>query len=124
MAKRILVIDDEPDVLKMLLLRLEKTGYEVTGGVDSKEALDLAREIVPDLIILDVYLPDMNGDDVARTMKEDKKLKGIPIILISATATSVAQRARECKADGCLAKPFEPEELLGVIKKILDKKEE
>ena len=119
MAKKILVVDDEPDVLKILLLRLEKTGYEVIGGRDGREALDLARQMIPDLIILDVYLPDMNGDDVARILKEDKKMKHIPIILISATAASVAERAKDCGAEDYLGKPFEPEELLDKVKKVL-----
>jgi len=120
MGKKILVIDDESDVLKVLLLRLKKTGYEAFGGVDGREALDLTRQIRPDLIILDVYLPDMNGDDVAKIMKEDKELRHIPIILISATSEALAERAEECGAAGYLTKPFEPEELIGKVKNILE----
>ena len=120
MGKKILVVDDEPDVLKVILIRLKKTGYEAFGGVDGREALDLARQIRPELIILDVYLPDMNGDAVAKILKEDKELKHIPIILISATAKSIAARAKECGADGYLVKPFESEELIGAVKNILE----
>ena len=119
MAKKILVVDDEPDVLKILLLRLKKTGYEVIGARDGQEALDMARQIIPDLIVLDFHLPDMNGDEVARILKEDKILRNIPIILISATISSVAERAKECGANGYIAKPFEPKELIGAVKKIL-----
>ncbi|MFH1189233.1 MAG: response regulator [Candidatus Omnitrophota bacterium] len=119
MAKKILIVDDEPDVLKILLLRLKKTGYDVIGARDGREALDLARQTIPDLIILDFHLPDMNGDEVAKMLKGDKDLRHIPIILISATVTSVAERAKECGADGCIAKPFEPEELVGAVNKIL-----
>ncbi|MDO8535637.1 MAG: response regulator [Candidatus Omnitrophota bacterium] len=119
MAKRILVVDDEPDILKILSLRLEKAGYDVIGGRDGREALDLARQMMPDLIILDVYLPDINGDDIAKILKADKKLKDIPIVLVSATATSVSKRAKECSASGCIAKPFEPEELMDMVNKIL-----
>ena len=120
MAKNILVVDDEPDILKVLSLRLEKTGYKVAYGRNGQEALDLARQMVPDLIVLDIYLPDINGDDVTRILKKDKKLKDIPVILISATATSVAQRAEECGATGYITKPFEPEELIGMVRKILE----
>lgn len=120
MVKKILVVDDEPDVLKILLLRLEKAGYEVVAGRDGREALDLARQMTPDLIVLDVYLPDMDGDDVARALKKSDKLKHIPIILISATIASVAERAESCGAEGHLTKPFEPEELLNMVKKILE----
>ena len=119
MAKKILVVDDEPDVLKILSLRLAKTGYEVISAIDGQGALDLARQMIPDLIILDVYLPDINGDDIAKIMKEDKKLKDIPVILISATATSIAQRAKECGANGYIAKPFESEGLIDTVKKVL-----
>ena len=119
MGKKILVVDDEPDLLKVTLLRLKKTGYEVFGGADGREALDLARQIIPDLIILDVYLPVINGDDVAKILKKDDELKHIPIILISATTRTLDGRARESGADGYLTKPFEPEELIGMVKKIL-----
>jgi CheY-like chemotaxis protein len=119
MSKKILVVDDEPDILKIMSLRLEKAGYEVLGGRNGMEALDLARRMIPDLVILDVYLPDMNGDDLARVMKNDDKLKRIPIILISATAASVAQRAKDCGAEGHIGKPFESEELLDAVKEIL-----
>ncbi len=122
MAKKILVVDDEPDVLKVILLRLEKAGYEAMGGRNGREAMDLARRMIPDLIILDVYLPDMNGDDVTRVMRSDDKLKCIPIILVSATTVSVAERARDCGAEGYLGKPFEPEELLGLVKEVLGQK--
>lgn len=119
MTKNILVVDDEPDILKVLLLRLEKSGYGVMCGRDSREALDMARQMIPDLIILDIYLPDMNGDDLARVMKSDDKLKHIPIILISATTVSIAEKAKGCGAEGYLGKPFEPEELLDLIEKVL-----
>jgi len=122
-AKKILVVDDEPDVLKILLLRLNKTGYETIGARDGREALEMARQIIPDLIILDFHMPDMNGDEVARILKEDKDLKHIPILLISATVTSVAQRAEECGADGYIAKPFQPKELISAVKKMLEQSE-
>jgi len=119
MAKKILIVDDETDLLKVTLLRLKKTGYEAFGSVDGRGALDLARQIIPDLIILDVYLPGINGDDVAKILKKDNELKHIPIILISATTRTLDVKARECGADGYLIKPFEPEELIGIVKKIL-----
>jgi CheY-like chemotaxis protein len=119
MAKKILIVDDETDLLKVTLLRLKKTGYEVFGGADGREVLGLARQIIPDLIILDVYLPVINGDDVAKILKKDDELKHIPIILISATTKTLEERAMESGADAYLAKPFEPEELIGMVKKIL-----
>ena len=120
MGKKILVVDDEPDLLKVLLTRLKKTGYQVFGGVDGQEALDLARQIRPDLIIIDVYLPDMNGDDVAKILKEDKELKHIHIMLISPMASSLAGGVGERGREVYLPKPFEPEELIGAVKNILE----
>jgi len=119
MAKKILVVDDESDLLKVLLIRLKKTGYEAFGGVNGQEALDLARQLIPDLLILDVYLPGISGDGVAKILKDDDKLKRIPIILISATTKSLAERARWCGADGYLTKPFESEELLAKVKELI-----
>lgn len=119
MYKKILVVDDEPDLLKVTLLRLNKTGYKAFGGSDGRDALDLAKQIIPDLIILDVYLPGVNGNDVAKTLKKDSKLKHVPVILISATTRSLDVKARECGADGYIIKPFDPEELVGMVTKLL-----
>jgi CheY-like chemotaxis protein len=119
MYKNILIVDDEPDLLKVTSLRLKKTGYAVFGCVDGQEALDMARQIIPDLIILDVFIPVIKGDDVAQILKRDDDLKHIPIILISATTRTLNERAKESGADGYLTKPFEPEQLIGMVKNIL-----
>lgn len=119
MAKKILVVDDEPDLLKVLLFRLGKMGYQVFGGTTGQEALDLAYKIIPDLIILDVYLPVINGDEVASALKKDEKLKHIPVFLISATTHTLMQRMTNSKSDACFIKPFEPEELIGAVQKAL-----
>lgn len=117
MKKKILVIDDEESLLKMTLLRLNKIGYEAIGGVDGQEALDLTRQEMPDLLLLDVLLPKMNGDKVAKILKKDEDLKHIPIILISAAVETLAAWALESGADGYLFKPFETENLIGMIEK-------
>jgi two-component system phosphate regulon response regulator PhoB len=119
MGKKILVVDDELDLLKVTLLRLKKTGYEVFGCADGQVVLDMARQFIPDLIILDVYLPVMNGDEVAKILKKDDALKHIPVILISASTKTLDEKAWGSGADAYLKKPFEPEELVGIVKKIL-----
>lgn len=81
--------------------------------------MQLARKIKPDLIILDVYLPVIDGDEVAKVIKKDEELKHIPIILISATTKTLAERAKDCGAVDWLTKAFEPEDLIGKIKKII-----
>jgi len=119
LAKKILVVDDESDLLKVTLLRLNKTGYETFGGANGQEALYLTRQIIPDLIILDVYLPMINGDDLTKILKKDDELKHIPVILISASIKILDEKARESGADGYLAKPFEPEELIAKVRKFI-----
>jgi CheY-like chemotaxis protein len=114
-TKKILVAEDEPELLKVTLFRLNGTGYEAFGAADGEEALDIARQRVPDLMLLDVFLPKMNSDEVARILKKDERLKHIPVILISAVERALKERARESGADGYLAKPFETAELLSMI---------
>ncbi|MDD5327699.1 MAG: response regulator [Phycisphaerae bacterium] len=119
MAKKILVVDDESDLLKVTLLRLKKTGYEVFGCADGQTVLDMARQIIPDLIILDVYLPVINGDVVAKILKKDDQLKHVPIILISASTATLDEKAWGSRANAYLKKPFEPEDLICTVKNVL-----
>ena len=117
--KILLVVDDEASLLKTTLFRLNKSGYEAFGAVDGEKALVMVREKMPDLVLLDVYLPGMHGDEVAKILKNDPILKAIPIVLISAVDETLEEKARESGADGFLAKPFEAEELLAMIEKHL-----
>jgi len=119
MKKKILFVDDEPDILRIGTFLLKKMGYEVFGALNGLEALAFVRQKNPDLIILDVYLPGMKGDDVARMLKKDKKTRNIPIILISADMTTLEARFRKSGAEDYLGKPFEIEDMLGMIKKYL-----
>lgn len=117
MTRKILVADDEPELLEVTLLRLKKTGYNAFGAADGREALDLACREMPDLIILDVYLPEIDGDEVAKILKKDEKMKHIPIILISATTQTLEARVKECGAVGGFSKPFDHRELVAMVKK-------
>lgn len=119
MAKKILIADDEPDLLEILSIRMQKSGYEIHGAANGQEALDLARSMKPDLIVLDVYLPLMNGDEVAKILKSDEKFRHIPIVLISATTKTLAKRINYSGADDWFTKPFEPEEFMTRIKDLL-----
>ncbi len=119
MAKRILIVDDEPDLLEVISIRLKKSGFEIIQGKDGKEALDLTRQMLPDLIIIDVYLPYINGDEVVRIIKADEALKHIPIILISATLKSISEKFQNCGANTYKTKPFESEDLINTIKQLI-----
>ncbi len=117
MAKKILVVDDEADLLLMVSRGLEKRGYEVSDAKNGRDALALARQLVPDLLILDIYLPFMNGDEVAREVKQDEKLKHIPVILISSVSEGLTEKVDESGADAFLHKPFDLEELVSLVKR-------
>jgi two-component system, OmpR family, alkaline phosphatase synthesis response regulator PhoP len=117
MTKKILVVDDEADLLLVTMLRLKHAGYESFGAATGPEALDQARQKMPDLILLDAFLPVMNGDEVTRILKKEEKTKNIPVILISADPKFLEEKFAACGADGRLAKPFKSAELLALIKK-------
>jgi CheY-like chemotaxis protein len=119
MKKKILVVDDEAGLLAMTLLRLNKMGYDAFGGANGEEALDLARQRMPDLILLDKLMPKLNGDEVLRILKKDEKLKHIPVIMISAAVEDLEEKSRENGAAGFLFKPYETSELLDMIKKYI-----
>ena len=117
MAKKILLIDDEPDLLTLVSYGLKKRGYEVFCGRDGSEALTLAPQFMPDLILLDVGLPVMDGDEVTLILKKDEKLKHIPVFLISSVHDGLSERSSACGADAWFNKPFNLDELTSAINK-------
>ena len=120
MAKRILVVDDEEDVLKTVTYRLKSNGYEVLSALDGKDGLDKARQEKPDLIILDLMLPKINGYKVCRLLKFDDEYSKIPIILFTARAEETDKKLGvEVKADAYITKPFDFPVLLEKIKELL-----
>ncbi|MFA5231910.1 MAG: response regulator [Candidatus Omnitrophota bacterium] len=121
MAKMILVVDDEPDILDLATVRLKKLGYEIIEAVDAEEAIALLQNNTPDLILLDLLLPKMQGDELCKKLKSDEKYKNIPIILFTASTIrpSVSEKMNEMGADDCIIKPFEPQELIGKVKQFI-----
>ncbi len=117
MAKTVLIVDDEADLVKVTMFRLKSLGYDVITGASGKEALGLIKEKRPDLVLLDLRLPEIDGIDVCKAVKADAALKDIPIVMFTASTTQVSQQAKEAGADGLLVKPFE----LGQLTEILDK---
>ncbi len=118
MKKRILVVDDEPALTRMVKLVLEKTGkYEVRTENEGAKAIPAAREFEPDLIFLDVMMPDMGGDEVSSLLKEDEKLSKIPFIFMTAIVTRDEVEATGSNIGGneFIAKPVKPDELLATI---------
>jgi len=113
---RILAVDDSPTVLEMIRTILESGGYEVITAADGSEALNTARTEAPDLIVLDVMLPKLDGYKVCRLLKYDQKYQHIPIVMLTAKAEeqSMATGIRT-GADQYLTKPIEPELLLETV---------
>lgn len=120
-AKRILIVDDEPDIVRTTGLALESEGYGIITAGTGKDALDTIRDEEIDLIILDIMLPDVNGDVLARILKSDEKHKRIPIIVISALSQrSDEESINKTGVDFYLKKPFELGQLSGKIKELLE----
>lgn len=121
-GKRILFVDDEVDIRTAVTYRLKKSGYEVIVSGDGKEALEKARTESPDLIILDVMLPKMDGNKVCALLKRDKKYMDIPIIMFTASVESESiMTDEEGRADAFITKPFEAPVLIAKIEELLEK---
>ena len=117
---KILVVDDEPEAVELLEFNLKQAGYAVTTAGDGGEALKKARTQTPDLIVLDVMLPEMDGFEICKSLRLDSTTAKIPIIMLTAKAAEIDRvLGLELGADDYLTKPFSPRELLLRIKKIL-----
>ena len=118
--KRILIEDDEEDVVTTLQFTLEKEGYQCLTAYDGKEALDKAKRENPDLIILDIMMPKMNGYEVSRLLKFDERYKHIPIVMLTArTQAKDKEIGRDTGADVYITKPFEMDDLVSTVHNIL-----
>jgi two-component system, OmpR family, alkaline phosphatase synthesis response regulator PhoP len=125
MAKRILVVDDEARIVTVIQKRLESAGYEVITAMDGTEALTKARSANPDLIVLDLILPKINGYQVCSILKRDSYYKQIPILMLTARSQeSDVDEGMRVGADAYMTKPFKNEILLGQIEQLLAKVDE
>jgi DNA-binding response OmpR family regulator len=120
-AKKVLLVDDETGMLEMVKLRLEANGFEVATSSDGQDALNLARKISPDIVILDIMLPRLDGYKICRMLKFDGKYKNLPVILLTARARESDRiTAKEVGANAFLTKPFDPQVLLSKINELLN----
>jgi DNA-binding response OmpR family regulator len=110
---KVLLVDDDPVILKLLQVNFEMEGYTVMTAADGVEGLEKARSEHPDIVLLDIMMPRMDGLQVTQALKGDDATKEIPIILLSAKAqASDIQAGKDMGADDYLTKPFDPLELL------------
>jgi len=122
-GKKILIVDDDDDVISIVASLLEFNGYQVVAVRDGDLAIHKVFENKPDLIILDVMMPLMNGFDVCRTLKVGNSTGKIPIIILTARHTgNEMQQALDAKADCYIPKPFDNSDLLDKIKELLQEK--
>jgi DNA-binding response OmpR family regulator len=119
MKPRILVADDDPVILRLLEVNLGLEGFEVETAIRGEDAVDRARELQPDVVILDVMMPGMTGYDVAGRLKEDPSTAAIPIVFLSArTQEEDRARGRALGVAAYVTKPFDPAELMDIVRRL------
>jgi len=120
MSKTILIVDDDPTIIALLEVNLEMEGYDVVKAGDGLEGLEVARATHPDLIVMDVMMPRMDGLTAREELLKIPDVAGIPFIFLSAAAQrSDIKRGRDLGAADYITKPFDPEDLLAVIERLL-----
>ena len=119
--KTVVCIEDEPEMIDLVKLILGRKGFELIGAVGGREGLETVRKQKPDLVLLDLMMPDMVGWEVYQQMKADDELKGIPVIVVTAKAQSIDKvlGLHIAKVDDYVTKPFGPQELLQSVNKVL-----
>jgi two-component system alkaline phosphatase synthesis response regulator PhoP len=120
MAGRILIIDDEPELVKAVEVRLKASGYDVEVAYDGKAGIDKAKEVKPDLILLDFVMPTMDGYEVAKELMADSDIKQIPIIVLTASQQKdLKTRFKELGINAFIVKPFETIDLIDMVNQYL-----
>lgn len=116
MTRRVLIVDDEPDIRLLIRINLLAAGYEVLEAGNGREAIDILEGEEPDLVLLDLRLPELDGWDVLEHLKERGVAERVPVVAISAHASpTTKERAREVGFRSYVSKPFTPDELLEVV---------
>ncbi len=119
--KKVVYIEDEPEMIDLVRLILSRKGYEVIGANGGREGLDAIRQKLPDLVLLDLMMPDMDGWDVYQQMKSVEATRDIPVIVITAKAQSIDKvlGLHIAKVDDYISKPFSPQELVESVEKVI-----
>src|SRR5260370_11169709 len=116
MAQRVLIVEDEPDIRDLLVFHLERDGYQVAKAGSGADALRQAQVSAPDLVLLDLMLPEMDGLEVCRRLRQNPVTQGIPIVMLTARGDEVDRvLGLEMGADDYVLKPFSPRELVARI---------
>ena len=124
MLPRIVIIEDEPDIVQLVRYSFQKEGFQVESFGRGKDGLEHLRRKSPDLVLLDIMLPDMDGLDICRRLRADDRLKTLPVIFLTAKGAEIDRvLGLEIGADDYVVKPFSPRELLARVKAVLRRQE-
>jgi len=122
-SRKVVYIEDEQEMIDLVRLILVRKGYEVDGAGGGREGLDLIRRILPDVVLLDLMMPDMDGWDVYQQMKADEATRHIPVIVVTAKAQNIDKvlGLHIAKVEDYISKPFSPQELINSLERVLAK---
>jgi two-component system, OmpR family, alkaline phosphatase synthesis response regulator PhoP len=121
MNKKILIAEDEPHIAHLVSFKLHRAGYDVIWADDGGKAVEMITQVLPDLIILDVMMPVMDGFEVLTKIKQDRNLHNIPVIMLTSKAQDIdLLKGFDLGTDDYITKPFSPTELLARVKKVLN----
>ena len=123
-AKRLVYIEDEVEMIDLVRLILGRKGFEVIGANGGQEGLEAVRKEIPDLVLLDLMMPDLDGWEVFQQMKAEEATRHIPVIVVTAKAQTIDRvlGLHIAKVDDYISKPFSPQELITSVEKVLDRK--
>ena len=121
--KRVVCIEDEPEMIELVKLILSRQNIEVVGAVGGQEGLDKIEDIRPDLVLLDLMMPEMDGWEVYQKMKASDTMRDIPVIVVTAKAQSIDRvlGLHIARVDDYITKPFGPQELLESVQKVISR---
>jgi DNA-binding response OmpR family regulator len=121
-VKKIVYVEDELEMIDLVKLILSRKGYEVIGAAGGREGLDIIRDVIPDLVLLDLMMPDIEGWDVYQQIRADENTKHIPVIVVTAKAQNIDKvlGLHIAKVNDYISKPFSPQDLVASVERILE----
>jgi DNA-binding response OmpR family regulator len=124
-ARRVIYIEDEPEMVDLVRLILKRKNYEVIGADGGREGLDMVRRLLPDVVLLDLMMPDMDGWEVYQQLRAEESTRDIPVIVITAKAQNIDKvlGLHIAKVNDYISKPFSPKELVDSLQKVFEGRE-
>ena len=118
---KVLIVDDEPDIVDIIEILLKKKGYEVFAAYNAKQCFEILKNKRPDIILLDIMMPDMDGMDVCNEIKNNNETKDIPVVMVTVKSAEedIKKCFREARCDGYIVKPIIRAKILGTIEWVL-----